>query len=126
MRVLATVWVTGEAFAPSISVDVPLQDSFQSKFLNANQDLRPNDPSVGNVSGMILGAGVGWFGLGYENCAVSAKGKSSSPGARPTVDFTLNFQLYDVFLDLPFHRRHPQIGHGRGRVSADFKPIMGQ
>ncbi len=123
---LAAVCLSSRAFALSFSADVPLQFQFSSKFLNANQDAKPKDRTVSDVNGIILGVGAGWVGVGYENYTVGATGNSLNPNSPLTFDFNLNFQFYDVFLDLPFPFLHPEIGYGKGRVSPDLKPVFGQ
>lgn len=122
---LAAILMASNAFALSLSVDVPVQFNFTSKYLDSQKGSKPKDSASNDVSGFILGASAGWLGLGYERYDVDMKAKTVALANPVTIDFTLSYQFYDIFLDLPFPVIHPVIGYGKGTVNVNVATIAG-
>ncbi|HEX7926513.1 MAG TPA: hypothetical protein VF678_02910 [bacterium] len=115
LAVLASLAVANSAFALSFSVDVPLQFTLDSKFTDTNKTVKAKDVTSNKADGFILGASAGWFGLGYEKYDVDLK--AVSPGGN--FPFTLTYQFYDVFVNLPFPAIRPVLGYGKGTLNLD-------
>ncbi|HEX7926514.1 MAG TPA: hypothetical protein VF678_02915 [bacterium] len=112
LAVMASLAVANSAFALSFSVDVPYQFTLDNKIMDTQKSITLKNQDSTKAKGFILGASAGWLGVGYEKYDVD--GKATTLGF--PFDFTLTYQFYDVFLDLPFPVIHPVIGYGKGTV----------
>ena len=100
------------AFALSLSLDVPFQYSFE------------NGGKADSVSGYKVGLGLPLFpvigvGIGYEN--YEAKDSEGS------LDSSVQFTFYDLFLEVPFPFVNVTVGAGWGKqtIKAEGDVLIG-
>src|SRR5689334_9238114 len=103
LSILFTLALANSASALSVSVDVPMSFTLDSRFMDTSKTVKAKDVTSNNANGFILGASAGWLGLGYEKYDVDYKAKAASAN----FPFTLTYQFYDVFLNLPFPALRP-------------------
>jgi hypothetical protein len=114
----------GDVSALAFSVDLPAQFTRSGKYLDKDKSAKAKDQVSNNVSGFILGVSAGGLGMGYEKYQVGLKGEAVG-GTSATFDITLDYQLYDVFLDLPLPLIHPVIGYGKGILKTNIEEGRG-
>jgi hypothetical protein len=99
------------AFAWSLSVDVPTQFVFDSKYVDTTKNAQWVNSTSHDLDGFKVALKTPFFlGVGYEYYNV--KGMLNSGGT--LYNTRAGFQFYDVFVNLPIKVLNVSLGYGQG------------